>query len=199
MAIRVNKVTASIEDEYSPGIVTLYRTNTKLAEITNDQLGVPDMFDAKVDKPTYLQYLKDLTIHLLEQGGIEGFYWEPKKVEQSPDGGQVVRKFTASQFREEAIKRLSAQMDAMVEDTNVTYKISQYKEDGVNVTDRYKDGKVKYGSTIITATVGVDKPIEIQIVAEIRSGQICKPKTFTTSDGQKHQLNITTLNKLTRS
>lgn len=196
MPTRVNKVTVWIGEDTEPAIITLHRTNTKLAEITNRQLEVPDLCDAGVDRNTYQQYLKDLTIHLLEQGGIEGFYWEPKKVEEAPDGGQVIRKFTKSEFRTEAINRLSAQLDAMIEDTNVTYKINKFKGDEVEVTDRYKDGKVKYGTTIIFATIEMDKSIEVQITAEIRSGQICKPKTFTTSDGQKHQLNITTLTRL---
>lgn len=196
MAVRVNKVTAYVGERYELSIVTLYRTNTKLAEITNTQLGVPNIEDTDVERSTYQQYLKDLTIHLLEQGGIDGFYWDPKKVEEKPDDGQVIRKFTASQFRSEAISRLSAQMDAIAADTNMTYKINEYTTEEVTVDDRYKDGKVKFGSTVITMTCTMDKSEVVQVKAEIRSGQICKPKVFTTQDGTTHSLNITTLTRL---
>ena len=195
---RVNKVTVYIGERFEPSIITLYRTNTKLAEITNEQLEIPDFHESKVDRNTYQQYCKDVVINLLENGGIEGFYWEPKHVEDNPDGGQAVRKFNTSTFRSEAVSRLSAIMDAMIDGTDITYEINKFKDDGVEVKERYKDMNVKYGSTDITMTATGKKSEAVKVTVELRSGQMCKPKIFTMSDGTTKQLNITTLNRMLR-
>lgn len=187
--VRVNRVSVSIGDEYDPAIISLYRTNTKLAEITSEQLEIPLMCEVPdVSKVKYQQYCKDLVIHLLERGGIQGYYWEPKKVQTDADGKELVRKFNKSAFRQEAMNRLSAMLDQM----EIQYKINQYADDTVDVTEKYKDGNIKYGTTNIIVTVGQHN---ITVPFELKSGQMCKPKTFVL-DSTTYSLNTTNIKKL---
>lgn len=191
--IRVNKVTVYVSNTYDQSIITLYKTNTKLAEITNRQLDIPDFHKANVDRNTYQQYCKDVVINLLENNGIEGFYWEAK---QDNNDGQA-RKFSSSTFRAEAISRLITIMDMIVEDTDMTYEIHRFKNDEVEIRERYKDMSIKYGSTLIMMTVSkLTKSETVEIIVELKSGQMCKPKTFKMSDGSINQLNVTTLNRI---
>lgn len=188
--IRVNRVTVYIGESYEPAIISMYRTNTKLAEITSDQLEIPMMSEVpEVGKAKYQQYCKDMVIHLLEQGGIEGYYWEPKKAQVDASGKEIVRKFNRSTFRSEAANRLSVMLDQM----EVQYSINQYADDTVDITDKYKDGNIKFGSTNITVKIG---QYNIIVPFELRSGQMCKPKTFNMQDGTTHSFNTTNIRKL---
>lgn len=188
--IRINRVTVNIsDDEYEPAIISMYRTNTKLVEINSDQLGIPTMSEVpEVGKIKYQQYCKDTVIHLLEQGGIEGYYWDPKKPQIGEDGKKIVSKFNSSSFRQEAVNRLTALLDQM----NVQYTINQYVYDTVEITEKYKDNNIKFGSTEIYVKVG---QAQILVKFELRSGQMCKPKTFS-HDGQVYTFNTTNIHKL---
>lgn len=187
--IRINKVTVNIGDDYDPATISLYRTNTKLAEITSDMLDIPLLCDVpEVGKVKYQQYCKDMVINLLENGGIEGYYWEPKKEQVSEDGKPIVRKFNKSAFRQEAVNKLSAILEQM----GVKFTINQFADDTVEVTEKYKDGNIKYGSTVIQAKVN---STTIKVLFELRSGQMCKPKQYQV-DNQTYALNTTNINKL---
>lgn len=192
--MRVNKVTVYVGTERGDNsTITLYRTNSKLAEITNDKLGIPDFTDADVDKNTYQAYCKEVVINLLENDGIEGFHWEPKQTESDTT---TVRKFNSGALRAEAVSRVGEILDNIVGNTDITYEIIKFKDDGVNVADRYKDMNIKFGSTnVIVSLKKSDTTIQAVITIELRSGQMCKPKTFTI-DGIQHQLNVTTLIKI---
>ena len=183
-------MTVCIGEDYEPAIISMYRTNTKLVEIDSDQLEIPRMCDIpEVGKIKYQQYCKDLVIHLLEHGGIEGYYWEPKKAQVDADGKEIVRKFSRSTFRSEAINRLSAMLDQM----EVQYTINQFADDSVEITDKYKDGNIKFGTTNIVVKVGQHS---ISVPFELKSGQMCKPKIFNMQDGTTHSLNTTNIHKL---
>lgn len=169
----------------------MYRTNSKLVEIDSNDLGIPLMCDVpEVGKIKYQQYCKDTAIHLLEQGGIEGYYWEPKKKQEVVDGKAVVRKFNKSTFRQEAINRLSN----MLADIGTEFTINQYVDEEVTVDGLYKDGNIKYGSTIITAKIN---STIIKVKFELRSGQMCKPKQFQV-DNVTYAFNTTNINKLVK-
>ena len=86
----------------------------------------------------------------------------------------------------------------MIDGTDITYEINKFKDDSVEVKERYKDMNIKYGSTDIAMTVTGKKSEVVKVTVELRSGQMCKPKTFTMSDGTIKQLNITTLNRMLR-
>lgn len=194
--VRVNKVTVYIGERYEPTIITLYRTNTKLVELTNDQLEIPNIEDSKVDRQTYQQYCKDVVINLLENDGIEGYYYEPKQKAVTSTGEQVVRKFNSSTLRSEAINRLRMLLDNMIDGTNITYEINQFKDDGVDIKDRYKDMNIKFGTTQITIVLKGNKTEIVTVTVAVKSGQMCKPKEFTMTDGSIKQLNITTIQKI---
>ena len=192
--MRVNKVTVYVGTEVGErSVITLYRTNSKLAEITNNKLDIPDFIDADVDKNTYQAYCKEVVINLLENGGIEGYHWEPKQTESDTT---TVRKFDSSTFRTEAISRVVEILDSLTADTDITHDVIKFRDDGVDITDRYKDKNIKFGSTNVTVNIKrYDTTIQATIAVEIRSGQMCKPKIFTI-DGIQHQLNITTLTRM---
>lgn len=187
--IRINRVTVNMGEDFEPAVISMYRTNTKLIEIDNTQIGIPMLCDVpEVGKVKYQQYCKDTAIHLLEQGGIEGYYWEPKKKQVTADGKEIVRKFNKSTFRQEAANRLSA----MLEDIGVQFTVNQYTDDTIEVQDRYKDGNIKYGWTIIAAKIS---STTIKVKFELRSGQMCKPKQFMVDD-QVYSFNTTNIGKL---
>lgn len=194
--IRVNRLTVYVDtNRGEPSFITLYRTNTRLAEISNRDIKIPDFSESDVDKDTYRSYCRDVVTNLLENGGIEDFYWEPKHTDTEDTG--VVRKFSPNTFRQAAISKVKEILDQMLVDTGITYTINEYKDSDVDVKERYKDLNVKFGSTNIVIDLKMsDKPIQIVVMVELRSGQMCKPKTFTMNDGSSKQLNITTITKL---
>lgn len=190
---RVNRIAVYVGDRHDKSIITLYRTNTRLVELTNDMVGIPDIHESGVDRNTYMQYCKDVIINLLENGGIEGFHWEPKKIERGNNGEPITHKFNSGAFRSEAVSRVSAIMDELVDGSDIKYRIDMFADDTVDIKERYKDMNVKYGSTIITVNIGGGS---IKIPIEIRSGQICKPKSFIDAGGNTKQLNITTIRRI---
>lgn len=181
--VRVNKVTVVVDDDRA--YITMYRTNTRLCEFTNRELEVPDPRDSGVDKQTYQSYCKELVIHLLERDGFEKYYWEPKA--EVPDN--VVRKYDTSSFKTQAMEKVST----MLSEFGAEHQIQKWKEDQ-EITERYKDMSVKYGYVNVWATVAGK---DICVKVEVRSGQMCKPKTFTV-DGDERQFNATTIKKLLR-
>ncbi len=191
--IRINRVAVNIGIE--PGdltIISLYRTNTKLVEITNNVLDIPDFIESDTDRNTYQSYCKDVVVNLLENGGIEGYYWEPKA---QGDESQT-KKYDRSTFRNESIAKVCEILDAIIDGTEIKYEVNKFKGDDVNVTDKYKDMHIKYGDTDVIVTITNNgKTIQVTIKCEIRSGQLCKPKTFTANQ-QQYQLNYTTIVRL---
>lgn len=195
--MRVNRVTVNVGTEHGDcTIITLYRTNTKLAEITSNKLEIPDFVTSGVDKNTYQSYCKEVIINLLENEGVEGFHWEPKQV--TSDTTEVItRKFSSSTFRAEAISRVKEILGVMLDGTDVSYNIIEYRNDDVDVKERYKDMNIKFGSTNIVLDLDkLGNTIKITITVELRSGQMCKPKTFQLSDGSEHHLNVTTITRM---
>lgn len=181
--VRVNKVTVTVDDDMA--YITMYRTNTRLCEFTSRELEIPAPKNSGVDRQTYQAYCKELVIHLLEHDGFEGYYWGPKA--EIPD--RAVRKYDASSFRARAIEKVSA----MLNEFGAEYQIQKWKEDQ-EITERYKDMSVKYGYVNVWAVVA-GKDICVRV--DVRSGQMCKPKTFTI-DGDERQFNTTTIKKLSK-
>ena len=84
----------------------------------------------------------------------------------------------------------------MLADTGITHDIITFKDDDVEIRERYKDMNIKYGSTNIVVNLNSGgRQIQIVVQSEIRSGQLCKPKMFTINN-EPRQLNITTVTKL---
>lgn len=178
MAERVNKVSAIFEDDNVR--ISLYRTNIKLVETTSYSLGVPPFSECGMPSKTlYINYCKDLIINLLENGGIDGYYYEPKQISDT-------QKYDKSGFTHGAIKSLSEILDSL------QIKYEMRGEPDVEIIEKYKDNYVKDAKTDIRVKIGNNI---VTIPVEIKSGQMCKPKIFKTEENE-FSLNITNLNKL---
>jgi hypothetical protein len=188
---RVNRVTTQIGVEAGETtLITLYKNNIRLAEVTNRDIDVPDFFVSGVDnRNTYQSYCKDVVINLLQNEGIEGYYYEAKA--ETPD--HEVRKYTSGTVNSKISEYISSILVDMTVDTDIKYKINEFNDDPI-VTERYKDGSIKFCTTKIKAQIN---NISIIIEAEIRSGQMCKPKKFTCGTDE-YQFNITSLHRLVK-
>lgn len=173
--IRVNKVSVLVEDDMAR--ISLYRTNTKVAEFWNNDIEVPDFSLTDVNKTVYQQYCRDVTINLLQNGGIEGLYYEEKKSDP-----EAVKKFGTSDFISTTRKMISDTFHEIFEDTYDDH-IFDIKggSDNLEVTERYKDGNIKFAEIWYDVTIDTTK---LQILAEIKSGQMCKIKTMRYNDAE---------------
>lgn len=181
---KVNKVTVAIDEDEAR--ITLYKTNTKLAEFSNYDIDVPPFdISGAANKTVYQSYCKDLVINLLQNGCIDGYYYEEK---QKSEDTTVGRKFGTGEFGTAIRSKLVEILDTM----EIQYKI---RDGEPEVTERYKgDRMVKNGS--ITFDVEIDG-IHISVLGEIKSGQICKPKHYTFG-GTTYTLNETNLKRLVK-
>lgn len=189
---RVNKITAVYNTE--DGVtITLYKTHTKLATVTNKDISVPDFKDSgTVNKPAYMVYCKETLMNLLENGGIEGFYYDPKnESEQSKTG--VPKKFDDNSFAQWAKQIVNDVINGMALD-DIPIAVSD-RDMEIQVTERYKDGYIKYGNTSVPVAIGI---IGADVPVEIRSGQLSKPKKININ-GESKGLNPTTIKSLVKS
>jgi len=190
---RVNRVTVYVGVEHGEtSLITLCKNNQKLAEILNADIEVPNFSDSCTEnKNTYQSYCKDLVINLLQNGGIEDFYYEEK--EHTDDN--EVRKYGTSTFKIAALNRLNEQLEAMLEGKGIGVVMNQYANEP-EITERYKDGNVKFG--YVDAVVNIEdekRRMDITIRCEIKSGQICKPKKFELNN-EEYPLNATSIARL---
>lgn len=187
---RVSRISVQIGTEIGEStLITLYRNNTKLAEISNRELCIPDFGDSDADRNKYQSYCKDVVINLLDNDGIAGYYYKPK--EEINDG--EIHTYTSSTFVAEASKYIDEILSALLEGTDIEFDINKYN-DNTTIGERYKNGGIKYGNTIIGAHIDTH---QIEVPVEIKSGQMCKPKEFMCG-GIKYQLNITSINRMLR-
>lgn len=191
--IRVNKITTQIGIEIGETtLITLYRNNIRLAEITNRDIDVPDFYISGVDnRNTYQSYCKDVIINLLQNNGIDGYFYEAK-VEIADS---ELRKYTSGTVSTKISQYIDNILADMTADTDIKYTISQFNDDP-NITERYKDGSIKFCT--INIKVQINEVYNIIVVAEIKSGQMCKPKKFIYGSDEC-QLNITSLNRMIRN
>ena len=81
---RVDKVTVLIGDDDDCAKISLYRNNEKLGETDTDVLHIPTYDQSGLpNKVIYQNYCKDYMINLLNNGGVDGFYYEPKQDTQT--------------------------------------------------------------------------------------------------------------------
>lgn len=191
---RVNRVAVLLNGDGA--IVSLYRTNTKLGDVTNTDLGIPNFKQSNMpNKMVYMNYCRDFMINLLENGGVEGYYYEAKQTVE--DNGKP-KKYDKSTFKSGAYDMLTKTMDNILNSSaNIKYDVMQ-NDTQVEVTEKYKDNYVKYAKADFSISLEAGNKCEVIIVpVYIKSGQMCKPKMLI-HDGIERSLNMTTINNILR-
>lgn len=191
---RVNRVAVLLQGDGA--IVSLYRTNTKLGEVSNADLAIPDFKDSNMpNKMVYMNYCRDFMINLLENGGVEGFYYEAKQTVE--DNGKP-KKYDKGTFESGAYDILTRTMDSILNSCpHIKYEIMK-NDTQVEVTEKYKDNYVKYAKADFSISIESGDKCEVFIVpVHMKSGQMCKPKMLV-HDGIERSLNMTIINNILR-
>lgn len=191
---RVNRVAVLLNGDGA--IVSLYRTNTKLGEVSNEDLAIPNFKQSNMpNKMVYMNYCRDFMINLLENGGVEGYYYEPK---QTVEGDGKPKKYDKGTFESGAYDMLTRVMDGILgSSAHIKYEIMRY-DTQVEVTEKYRDNYVKYAKADFSVSIESGDKCEVIIVpVHMKSGQMCKPKTVV-HDGIERSLNMTTISNIMR-
>lgn len=191
---RVNRVAVLLSGDGV--IVSLYRTNTKLGEVTNGDLAIPDFKQSNMpNKMVYMNYCRDFMINLLENGGVEGYYYEAKQTTE--DNGKP-KKYDKSTFEGGAYNMLTVTLDNLLNSCpHIKYEIIKH-DTQVEISEKYKDNYIKYAKADFSISLESGDKCEVIIVpVYIKSGQICKPKIII-HDGIERSLNMTTINSILR-
>jgi hypothetical protein len=181
--IRVNKITVSVDTKDNDTKISLYRTNQLLGSLTDDELHIESFEESGVSVKAYQMYCKDVVINLLDNGGIKGFYYEPKTEATSI-------KYTISEFR----NKCKDYITGVVGDT---YEFNMTQNDIEHSIDRYKDKYIK-DATVDFEVLLKQYNIRFKVRAEIRSGQACRPKVFIYNNTE-FNFNVTNINKVVKS
>lgn len=191
---RVNRVAVLLNVDGA--IVSLYRTNTKLGEVSNVDLGIPNFKQSNMpNKMVYMNYCRDFMINLLENGGVEGYYYEAK---QTVDDDGKPKKYDKGTFESGAYDMLTKVLDSILSNNaNIKYDVMRF-DTQVEVTEKYKDNYVKYAKADFSVSLEAGSKCEVIIVpVYMKSGQMCKPKNII-YDGIERSLNMTTINNIMR-
>lgn len=191
---RVNRVAVLLSE--GGAIISLYRTNTKLGEVTNLDLAIPNFSESNMpNKMVYMNYCRDFMINLLENGGVEGYYYEPK---QTVDGDGKPKKYDKSMFTGGARDTLTRTLDNLLNScAHIKYDVMD-SDTQVEVTEKYKDNYVKYAKADFSVSIESGSKCEVMIIpVYMKSGQMCKPK-IVIHDGIERSLTMTTINNILR-
>ena len=180
---RVNRITVNVDKATDDTVISLYKTNTLLGTINADDLEIDSFQKSGVSIKAYQAYCKDIVVNLLDNGGIDGFYYDPKEEREGV-------KYDISAFGKACMEYVG----------NVIGDSHNWKRtftDNVTQVDQYNDKYIKNakGSFEIMIT---GFGIKLQILAEIKSGQMCRPRLFV-YNGIEHTFNITNINKVIKS
>ena len=180
---RVNRIAVHVDKQNDDTVISLYKTNTLLGIINADDLEIESFQKSGVSMKAYQAYCKDIIINLLDNDGIEGYYYDPK---EERDGVKYdVNAFT------------SACMDYVDNIIGDNYNWKRTHNDDVPQLEQYNDKYIKNARGLFEIIIdGYD--IRIQVVAEIKSGQMCRPKTFIYNDIE-YPFNITNINRIIKS
>lgn len=178
--IRVNKISVSI-DKYDTRI-SLYKNNQLLGYLYADDIGIDAVSEYSVSVKAYQMYIKDVIINLLDNGGFEGYYYEPKQ-----EGNSI--KYDNNLF----LRKSEEYVRDVIGDK---YDFILTTGDNEIQADRYKNGYIK---DAVAGFILIIKGYDIRVVlnCQIKSGQLCRPKTFE-YDGIEYNFNITNINKIVK-
>lgn len=181
--IKVNKITVNVDKKQDSTIISLYKTNQLLGTIDVDDLDIDSFQKSGVSLKAYQAYCKDIIINLIDNGGVQGFRYEPKEEYESV-------KYDVSAMRNKCSEYIANifgdKYEHKMNFDDVELEIEKYK-------DMYiKNAIVKFGVSII------DYGINIYVQMEIKSGQACRPKVFE-HNGSQYQFNITSINHIIKA
>lgn len=180
---RVNRITVNIDKRTDDTVISLYKTNTLLGTINADELEIESFQRSGVSAKAYQAYCKDIIINLLDNDGIEGYYYDPKEERAGV-------KYGTSEF-------MSACADYIdnVIDNNHDWKRTH--NDEILQIEQYNDGYIKNAKCAVEISItGYDA--RLRVIGEIKSGQMCRPRVFTYKDTE-YTFNITNINRIIKS
>lgn len=178
--IRVNKISVKA-DKYDTTI-SLYKTNQLVGYLYADDVGVDPISKYNISLKAYQTYIRDLVINLLDNGGIPGYYYEPKQ-----ESAGV--KYDVQSF----LQKTTEYVKSVIGD-NYNFILNQ---DFDMERENYKNGGINNATAKFTLILN-DENIRMKLVGQIRSGQWCRPRTIIYKD-QELSFNITNINKIVRS
>ena len=180
---RVNRITVNIDKRTDDTVISLYKTNTLLGTINADELDIESYQKSGVSMKAYQAYCRDIIINLLDNDGIEGYYYDPKEE-------RTGTKYDVSAFG-------TACMDYVSDIINDKYSWKRTYNDEISQMEQYDDKYIKNAKGSFEILIN-GFGIKLQVIAEIKSGQMCRPRVFT-YDNIEHALNITNINKIIKS
>lgn len=179
MGIKVNRISVNV-DKYDTRI-SLYKTNQLVGFFYGDDIGVDPIAKCGVSLKAYQMYIRDLVINLLDNGGIEGYYYEPKQ-----DSAGV--KYDVTSF--------AKKMQEYVQDTiGEKYEFMLIRDYNMEV-EKYKDGYIK-DAVARMKLILKNEDLEMILICMIKSGQACRPRTIEYKN-EEYSFNITAVNKLVK-
>lgn len=178
--IRVNKITVNVDKKYGGVKISLYKTNTLLGTLTEDDLDLPLFTESGVSLKAYQMYCKDFVIELLNKDGIPGFYYEQKSENKSI-------KYSNSTFKSGVTDYIKSMLGDRYE-----YKVLMTER--LDITERYKDGCIKNATGEFDVRL-TQYDIKIVVVSEIKSGQLCRPRVIK-YNGTEYSFNITNVGRI---
>lgn len=178
--IRVNRIAVNVDKKYDEVKVSLYKTNELLGTLTEEDLRLTPFSQSGVSMKVYQAYCKDLVIELLNNDAIPGYYYEPKSDNHS-------MKYDSAGFK----KGINEYIDSIIGD-KYTYKIPMTER--IEVSERYKDAYIKNATAEFDVRL-TQYDIKIVILAEIKSGQLCRPKIMKYEDTE-YSFNITNIGRI---
>ena len=179
---RVNRITVNVDKRADDTIISLYKTNTILGIINADDLEIESFQKSGVSLKAYQAYCKDIVINLLDNGGISGYYYDPKEE-------RTGQKYGVSEFGTSCIEYITG----LIGDR---YEWKRNYDDDISEMEQYNDKYIKNAKgSFGISIVGFD--IKLHVIAEIKSGQMCRPKIFVYNNTE-YTLNITNINRVVK-
>lgn len=180
---RVNRITVNINKVSDNTTISLYKTNTLLGTINADDLDIVSFCNSKVSAKAYQAYCKDVIINLLDNDGIDGYYYDPKEEREGV-------KYGMSEFA-------SACMTYVENIIGDSYGWKRTYNDEVLDINQYSDKYIKNAKALFEILInGYD--LRLKVVAEIKSGQMCRPKVFICGEDE-YTFNITNVNRVIKA
>lgn len=174
---RIDKITVVIE--YGKTKINLCRRNQIVHTLYASEIKLPE-YDNRVQKTKYINTVKQYVEEMFKKGVIEGCFFQEREGKSS--------KYDNSAASNNAEEKIVSEFGKLQEDLLCVIMVLDAV---VDVTERYKDKYIKYGIVKSKTKISAGgKEGTFNILTEIRSGQMCKPKI---EYGDK-LLNITNLN-----
>lgn len=180
---RVNRITVNIDKQNDDTVISLYKTNTLLGIINADDLGIESFKKSGVSAKAYQLYCRDVVINLLDNGGIDGYYYDPKEEREG--------------IKYDASSLATACMGYIENVIGDNYNWKRTHNDDISIIDQYSDNYIKNARGLFGIRIeGYEA--NIKVVAEIKSGQMCRPRSFIYNNDE-YVFNITNINRLMKS